>query len=377
MRTIRFSLKYFLNGMLFCFAMTYFEASQACTRVLFTGSDSVVITGRTLDWMEDMHSDLWVFPRAIKRDGAAGPDSIKWTSKYGSLVVSGYNAGSADGMNEKGLVANMLYLAESDYGKPAVDKPLLSITAWAQYVLDNFSLVSEAVEALRKEPFIILAPILPNGSPAQLHLAISDINGDSAIFEYVEGQLVIHHGKQYPIMTNSPIFSKQLALNSYWEEVGGLKFLPGTNRAADRFARASFFVGAIPKESAPAFITAVPKHDFTNQATASVLSIMRSVSVPLGITTPGEPNIASTLWRTVSDQKNKLYFFDSATSPNTFWVALADLDFKEDAPVKKLTTSGGKIYAGNVATSFTEAKPFVFLPAKVSAESAVQPATRD
>lgn len=316
-----------------------------------------------MDWEEDMHSDLWAFPRGIERNGAAGPHSVSWTSKYGSLVVSGYNAGVADGMNEKGLVANVLYLAESEYGKPRDNKPLLSISLWAQYVLDNFASVSEAVDALRQEPFILLAPVLPNGSPAQLHLSISDASGDSAIFEYINGALAIHHGKQYQVMTNSPAFDKQLALNSYWKAIGGLTFLPGTNRAADRFARATFLIGAIPKEASPAFITAVPKHDFINQAVASVLGVVRSVSVPLGITTPGEPNIASTLWRTVSDQKNLIYFFDSATSPNTFWVPLVDLDFTKDAFAKKLSTSGGKIYSGNAASNFEVSKPFAFLPA--------------
>lgn len=360
----KFKIQFSVALAVFFASTALFESLNACTRALFIGSDSVVVTGRSMDWSEDMHSDLWVFPKGIERDGAAGPKSISWKSKYGSLIVSGYNVGTADGMNEKGLVANLLYLAESDYGRPSGEKPLLSISVWAQYVLDNFASVSEAVDALSKEPFAVLAPVLPNGSPAQLHLAISDEVGDSAIFEYIEGKLVIHHGKQYRVMTNSPIFSKQLALNAYWEGIGGLTFLPGTNRAADRFARASFLIEAIPKESSPHYITAVPRHDFINQAVASVMGVIRSVSVPLGITTPGEPNIASTLWRTVSDQKNKFYFFDSATSPNTFWVPLIDLDFKNNAPIKKLVTSGGKVYSGNAANHFEEAAPFVFLPAK-------------
>lgn len=363
MKNRNLNLKRSLGIIAFCCAILHFQPSEACTRAMFTGNDSTVVTGRSMDWSEDMQSDLWAFPRGIKRDGAAGTKSIVWTSKYGSLIVSGYNAGSADGMNEKGLVANLLYLAESDYGKPNEETPLLSISLWAQYALDNFALVSEAVGALKKEPFIVLAPVIPDGSPAMLHLAISDEKGDSAIFEYIDGKLSIHHGKQYQVMTNSPIFSKQLALNSYWEGVGGLTFIPGTNRAADRFARASFLIGAIPKEAAPHYITAVPQHDFTNQAVASVMGVMRNVSVPLGITTPGEPNISSTLWRTVSDQKNKIFFFDSATSPNTLWVQLGDLDFKENAPVKKLTTAGGKVYSGNVAKNFEEAKPFAFLAA--------------
>ncbi len=344
----------------------YFALSQpveACTRALYTGSDSVVITGRSMDWLEDMHSDLWAYPKGIKRDGAAGPKSIEWTSKYGNLTVSGYNAGTTDGINEKGLVANLLYLAESDYGTPTGDIPLMSISLWAQYALDNFATVAEAVNVLEKEPFLIVAPLLPNGMPAQLHLGLSDETGDSAILEYVGGKLQIHHSKEYTVMTNSPIFSKQLALNAYWKEIGGLTFLPGTFRAADRFARASFLIGIIPKELSPKLATAVPDQSFINQALASVMGVIRSVSVPLGITTPGEPNLSSTIWRTVSDQKNKVYLFDSATSPNTFWVPLADLDLSAGAPIKKLETSGGSIYAGNASKHFVEAKPFAFLPA--------------
>jgi penicillin V acylase-like amidase (Ntn superfamily) len=32
-----------------------------------------------------------------------------------------------------------------------------------------------------------------------------------------DGKLVIHHGKQYTVMTNSPTFDQQLALNAYCE----------------------------------------------------------------------------------------------------------------------------------------------------------------
>lgn len=352
----------------FLAAASVMQSVEACTRALFVGSDGVVITGRSLDWMEDMRSDLWAFPKGMARDGAAGPQSNKWTSKYGSLITSGYNVGTADGMNEKGLVANLLYLAESDYGKLSGSKPVMSISLWAQYVLDNFATVTEAVDALKQEPFQIIAPILPNGFPAQMHLSISDPSGDSAIFEYVNGKLVIHHGKQFVVQTNSPTYDQQLALNTYWQSIGGLTFLPGTNRSADRFARASFLVGTIPKEAAPAYIKAVPDGTFINQAVASVLSVIRSVSVPLGITTPGEPNIASTIWRTVSNQRDKIYFYDSSTSPNTFWVPLSDLDLKNGASVKKLTLTGGKIYSGNAASQFEEAQPFAFLPANSKEE---------
>ena len=135
-------------------------------------------------------------------------------------------------------------------------------------------------------------------------------------------------------------------------EIGGTVMLPGTNRAADRFARASFYVNAIPKSEEPV------------EAIASVFSVIRNVSVPFGITTPDQPNISSTRWRTVADQKRKLYFFESALTPNIFWADLTRFDFSEETgKVMKLDLGPNQtnIYSGLVNAEFTEAEPFKFL----------------
>jgi choloylglycine hydrolase len=337
--------------------------ANACTRTLYTGTDGTVITGRNMDWKEDMASNIWVFPAGMQRDGAAGPQSLRWTAKYGSVTTAGYDAGTSDGMNERGLVINILYLAESDYPKAVAGKPYLSISTWGQYVLDQFATVTEAVDALRAEPFNLLAPALPNGAPAALHLSLSDASGDSAVLEYVAGKLVIHHGKQYVVMTNSPTYDQQIAIEAYWQQIGGLTFLPGTNRAADRFARASFLLGAIPKAKDPNYIRGVPQQSYANQAVAAVMSVQRAVSVPLGITTPNEPNISSTIWRTVADQTNRVYYFDSATRPNTFWLPIAELDLRPGAHVKKLVLQDGEVYAGDATAKLIDAAPYHFLPA--------------
>lgn len=339
------------------------EAALACTRTLYVGEEGMVVTGRNMDWTEDIGSNLWALPAGMARDGAAGPKSLRWTSKYGSVAVAGFEAGTTDGMNEKGLVANALYLAEADYGKSDGSRPYLSVSLWLQYALDSFATVEEAVAALAKEPFAIVAPPLPGGSPATLHLALSDAGGDSAIFEYIGGKLTIHHGRQYAVMTNSPRYEDQLAIAAYWKSVGGLAFLPGANRAADRFARASFLLAAIPKKLDPRYIKGVPRQSYANQAIAAVMSVQRAVSVPLGIATPGEPNLSSTIWRTVADQKNLVYYFDSATRPNTFWVSLGKLDLKPGAPARRLTIENGEVFAGEVAGAFKEMPLFPFLPA--------------
>lgn len=331
-------------------AGTQLNTTEACTRVVYQGKDNTVLTARSMDWKEDTRSNLWIFPRGMKRNGEIGKNPLEWTSKYGSVVASAYDICSTDGMNEKGLVANLLWLAESEYPQWDGKKPGLSIAAWVQYILDNFATVDEAVSYVEKGTFEVVSDMMPDGTRmATLHLSISDADGDNAIFEYIGGELKIHHDKSYQVMTNSPVFDQQLALNDYWKNIGGTTFLPGTNRAADRFVRASFYINAIPKVAD------------TRTAVASVFSVIRNTSVPLGITTPNEPNISSTRWRTVSDQKNKVYFFESTIQPNVFWVNLQDVDFSEKAPVKMLDLVSGKTYAGNTAEQFVEAKPFKFL----------------
>jgi choloylglycine hydrolase len=128
--------------------------------------------------------------------------------------------------------------------------------------------------------------------------------------------------------------------------------LPGTNRAADRFVRASFYVDAIPKDEDP------------DRAVASVFSVIRNVSVPFGISTPEQPNISSTRWRTVADHQRKLYFFESVLTPNIFWVDLKAIDFSpEKGKVKKLDLGlqQSRIFAGDATAKFEAAEPFKFL----------------
>ncbi|MEQ9918007.1 linear amide C-N hydrolase [Pectobacterium aroidearum] len=358
--------------------------SLACTRFVYLDGDANPITARSMDWAFDTETNLWIFPRGLERSGAAGKyPSLEWTSKYGSVIASAFDsnanmASTTDGVNEKGLAANVLWLAESKYPDtaPTAQKPGLSVAGWAQYVLDNFATVDEAVKSLQEEKFtLVTKQVEGQERMATLHLSLSDSSGDSAIIEYIDGKQVIHHSKDYKVMTNSPTFDQQLALNAYWEQIGGNVMLPGTNRAADRFVRASFYVDHIKKEK---------EH---NKALASAFSIIRNVSVPYGYTLSGnilatkvnnksdsklndqlereisQPNIASTRWRTVVDHKSLQYFFESAVSPNIFWVDLNKIDFApsgNNARKLDLGPDQRTIYSGETSGKFTSTTPFKF-----------------
>jgi len=352
MTTLRRSLTIAIGGMVMSsMAFAPWQRAQACSRVLYETGDMAYITGRTMDWADaSAKTALWVFPRGMKRDGGVGPNPIKWISRYGSVVTSFYDVGTADGMNEKGLVANLLYLNEADFGDAAKSgKAKLSAGAWAQYFLDNYPTVREAVAAMANPAFAIIAPPLPNGRAAGLHLSLSDSSGDSAILEYIKGKLVIHHGSQYTVMTNSPTFDQQLALNTYWDKVGGNNFLPGTISAADRFVRVSYN------------LKASPKYKDSELALASVFSQMRAISVPLGMADPDRPNIAMTLWRTVADQKAKVYYFESVIFPAVSWVDLKKVDLGEGGTPKVIRIERGQAISGDVSGAFKPAIPFKWL----------------
>lgn len=322
-----------------------FTSANACSRFTYTGPDYTVVTGRSMDWVEQLETDLWAIPAGISKVGSKEPNSVKWTSKYGSLIISGYNMATVDGINSKGLVANLLYLATSDYGKQKPERQNISIFTWAQYVLDNYATVEEAVEDFGKDKFNMTASLLPNGSYPAVHLAITDPSGNNAIFEYIDGKLIVYEGKQYTVMTNEPQFDKQLTLNDYWQSLNGV-FLPGTGEPEDRFVRASYYLSVAPKTA----------HEQTSIAT--VFSIIRNVSVPITAKSSDRPNVAPTLWRSVADLKRKIYYFESTNRPNIFWTDLSDLNLAKGAQVKKLPLSHHEVYAGDVSRYFVESKPF-------------------
>lgn len=346
---IRFSLAVFLASALVCGSLVF---SEACTRVVYKGPNGTVMTGRTMDFSTEIPANLWLFPRGIKRSGEVGNNSIEWTAKYGSLAASSWDIATSDGMNEKGLVANMLWLVESEY--PSFNKQGnrkgMAISLWAQYMLDQFATVAEAVEAMRSAQFDIVSDFIPGTDKfTTVHLSLSDAGGDNAIFEYIKGKLVIHHNAEYTVMTNDPPYDQQLAIARYWANISGKVFLPGTVSPADRFVRASFYMKAIPQT------------DNIRVAVASVFSVIRSVSVPYGFTIEGFPNLSTTRWRVVADQKNLVYYFETALTPNTFWIDLRKCDFSEKAAVKKLDLSNNRTCSGESSALFNNSKPFTFI----------------
>ena len=128
--------------------------------------------------------------------------------------------------------------------------------------------------------------------------------------------------------------------------------MPGTISAADRFVRITYNLKASPKYKDPEL------------ALASVFSQVRAISVPLGMADPNRPNIAMTLWRTVADQKAKVYYFESVIFPAVSWVDINKLELSEGTLPKVIRIERGQAIAGDVSGKFKSSEPFKWLGAK-------------
>lgn len=67
------------------------DMAKPCTRAVYLVPDDRILTGRSMDWKVSFVSNMWAFPGRVRRDGLAGDRSATWGSRYGSLIVSGYD----------------------------------------------------------------------------------------------------------------------------------------------------------------------------------------------------------------------------------------------------------------------------------------------
>jgi len=301
------------------------EQVDACSRILWNDNGQAVVVARTFDFFKADGAKVVVSPRGLERDGlfGEGGNAIKWKSKYGSVTITSFGKIPSDGMNEKGLCANVLYLGPTKYEEDN-GKPGLSNLLWGQYMLDNYATVAEALEGMKA---LRIVPTEIMGKTWPLHLSLEDAGGDSAIVELVDGKLVIHHGREFTVMTNEPTLDEQLANLKNYKEWGGDRAMPGDIDPLSRFVRACSYMKTLPK----------PKDQY--EALAGVYGVARNIAVPYGAhDTSGSETTDTwpTLWSTLADLTNRVYYFQSSLSPNLFWVDFGKLDLSEGTPARTI-----------------------------------------
>jgi len=322
----------------------------ACTRVIYSGSDGLFVVGRSLDWSTPIPTNLYVYPRGMEKVGNVIPNSVRWTSKYGAVYAVGYDGGITEGMNEKGLVVNGLFCKGAVYVNSGSNgRAPISLSMFQAWILDLCSTTQEAVDLLQDQNFSISGASFDGGKVAALHWGITDAMGNTAVLEFNDGQLKIYQGTaaDMPVLTNDPAWPSMNAINDYWQKVGGVNMLPGTVTSPDRFVRAHFFTNHVRKTGE------------ADLAASICRSILMAECVPFTYAVEGEPNISSTQWRSMSNLRDKRYYFELVTGNGLYYIDLNKCDLRKGAPVMKLDNTKSTDYTGEANRHLFKAKPFI------------------
>lgn len=340
-----------LKGMLASSLAVKAGGLMACSLAFVNDKDVAKVVVRSMDLPKRFPEDpkLFVFPRGMTRDsgrstvpgvrarveGLAGKP-LGWTSKFGSAAVVSFKGFATDGLNEKGLAAHLLVLEDSQH-EPQDSRTELPDVAWAQYVLDNFASVKDVVEAHRAGGFRVVAGWSSEAGypkPLGLHLAVQDDSGDAAIFEYVKGKLVVHHGAEYRVMTNDPPMDEMLVHLKQYKGFGGNAPIPGDVDPEHRFVRLMEYYKYLPQAK-----------NYTD-AVANALSLLRVAQVPSRQALHEEQDFwaeVQTNWVSAADVTNRIYYVNSATVPSLLWLDLQKVDFRPGAPIKFLDPHDARV----------------------------------
>ena len=325
----------------------------ACTDFRLTAKDGTILITRSLEFAEDLKSNLRSSPRgrAFTTTTADGKPGLVWKSKYGYLFLDGLNVDIAmDGMNEEGLTFEALYLpvfAEYQTIPAGHNQQALPYISLGDWILGNFKTVDEVRAALPKI-FVYNAKIPTVGDVTfPLHFAVYDSTGKGIVIEYVNGKLNIYDN-QIGVMTNSPTYDWHLLnLRNYVHLApvnpppviaDGIKFaatgqgfgmigLPGDISPPSRFVKIAVLKDVVIQADDAASAVNLAEH------------IINNVDIPLGLAREpdsGKFTSDTTSWVVFKDVTHKVFYYRTYGDLSLHAVSMSKIDFRDNAPRLKM-----------------------------------------
>lgn len=321
--------------------------TDACTRVVYHGLDSLYVIGRSLDWRTPIPTNIYVYPAGIHKRGSNREGAVEWTSRYGAVYAVGYDGGITEGMNEKGLSINALFCKGTVYDNDSTrDLPPMSMSMFVAWLLDLNSTTDEVVDMLRDSRFTLGGATFDGGTVSQLHWGITDASGATAILEFDHGTVKIYDPGDIRAMTNDPDWPQMKAIVEYWRKKGGIHTLPGTVSSPDRCVRADFFANHVEPVAEAELGMAITR------------TVLHNSCVPYTYTVEGEPNLSSTQWCSYSNLRDLQYGFEFACNYGTFYIDLNKIDLRPGAKIWKLDTTRSLLYTGCVNRHLEKSEGF-------------------
>jgi penicillin V acylase-like amidase (Ntn superfamily) len=250
--------------------------------------------------------------RGVEKIALTDDNPARWTSRYGSVTFNQYGREfPSGGMNEKGLVVELMWLDDTQYPAPDARGGLPTLQ-WIQYQLDRCATVDEVVAT------DTVVRITSQGS-ARIHFLVADAGGACAAVEYLGGKMVVHRGGDMPCraLTNDT-YEKSLAYVHDGGALDGVRSLP-------RFARA---VNDLKKNG-----------DGETPPVAAAFALLDDVA-------QGD----YTQWSIVYEIGKRRIVFRTHLSPELRWVDLGALDFACGTPVQ--VDDVNETYSGDLTARF-------------------------
>lgn len=279
-----------------------------------------MVFGRNYDWITG-NGMVCTNQRGLSKTSDKTKDgtTISWVSQYGSITFNQYGKEfPTGGMNEKGLVVEMMWLDGTKY--PAADnRPAVGVLQWIQYQLDNCVTIDEVISSDKK---------IRIGENTPLHYLVADANGNVATIEFLEGEMVVHKGKDlpFPVLTND-MYAASVEQTKAAVTTGAGGSQSFTNNSIDRFAKACNMVNQFQVSS---ISTALIDYSF---------NILDKVAQG-----------SHTKWSIVYDITNKKIYFKTLGFSQGKNIAFSAFDFACHSPSKAWDMN--QAGTGNVAGSF-------------------------
>jgi penicillin V acylase-like amidase (Ntn superfamily) len=286
----------------------------ACT-TFFLEKNGQMVFGRNYDWVTETGmintNSRGVLKHSLDLELR---NVLQWQSKYGSVTFNQYGKEFPNGgMNEKGLVVELMWLNESKYPAPD-NRPGLSVLQWIQYQLDNCSTIDEVIATDKK------IRVVSTGTPQ--HYLVADSKGKVATIEFLDGKMVVHTGSNlpYPVLANDTYSSSLHNLSTSSKKTEA--------NSGDRFSRACALVQQYKKAD-----TKKPIVDYA-------FDILNNVS---------QGNF--TKWSIVYDITSRKIFFKTSSNPGikSFNVNAFDYSCSSNA----LSFNMNEKASGNINKLFT------------------------
>ena len=246
---------------LFCSCCMY-----SCTGITLKSEDGAFVYGRTLEFAQDLDSDLIIVPRGYTYTGStpSGKSGLTWKVKYAFTAMNASIKPNlvADGLNEKGLAVGAFYFPgyakfqtyEENFAKKTISP--IEFPAWLLSKFATIDQVKKNINSCR-----VVDVILKEWSfVPPLHFFVIDKQGKSIVIEYMNNKVKIHDNP-IGVITNAPAFDWHITnLNNFinmsclgelpkklgnltlkpFGEGSGMLGLPGDFTPPSRFIRAAF-----------------------------------------------------------------------------------------------------------------------------------------